>query len=98
MRVEFQGDALAELEQQALFYEERCEGLGDRFVLEVEAAIALAASMPGIGSPHKHGTRRVFPKDFPHAVVYRYRKDADLIQVLAIAPFRRKPGYWRSRG
>lgn len=97
MRIEFHGDALAELEQQALFYEERCEGLGGRFVLEVEAAIALAASMPGIGSPHKLGTRRVFPKDFPHAVVYRYRQDADLIQVLAIAPFRRKPGYWRSR-
>lgn len=98
MRIEFDADALAELEQQALFYEERGEGLGDRFVQEVEAAIALAASMPGIGSPHKHGTRRVFPKDFPHAVVYRYRNDEDVMQVLAIAPFRRKPGYWSTRG
>lgn len=98
MRIEFDADALAELEQQALFYEARGEGLGDRSVQEVEAAIALAASMPGIGSPHKHGTRRVFPKDFPHAVVYRHRKDEDVMQVLAIAPFRRKPGYWSTRG
>ena len=32
------------------------------------------------------------------AVVYRCRKDEGVMQVLAAAPFRRKPGYWRSRG
>jgi toxin ParE1/3/4 len=97
-QLEFHADALAELEEQALFYEERSAGLGDRFVSEVEAALALAASMPGVGSPHKYGTQRVFPKDFPCAVVYRHLQETDVVQVLAIAPFRRKPGYWRSRG
>jgi len=95
--LEFHADALAELEQQALFCEERSAGLGDRFVSEVEAALALALSMPDIGSPYKCGTRRVFPKDFPHSVVYRSRSKTGGIQVLAVAPFRRKPGYWRSR-
>ena len=51
----FHLDALEELEQQALFYEERSPGLGERFVSEVDLALALAVSMPGVGSPYKYG-------------------------------------------
>lgn len=91
----FHPEALAELEAQALFYEERCAGLGERFTAQVEAAVRLARSMPGIGSPYRQGTRRVFPKDFPHSVVYR--ETADSLLILAVAAFSRKPAYWRQR-
>jgi len=91
----FHPEALAELQAQAVFYAERSTGLGERFLAQVEAAITLAASMPGIGSPYRQSTRRVFPKDFPHSVVYR--ETAEALIVLAVAPFRRKPGYWRHR-
>lgn len=88
-------EALEELQRQAIYYEERGEGLGSRFTEQVEAAAKLAAAMPGIGSPYKYGTRRVFPTDFPFSVVYR---DAgDELFIIAVAAFRRKPGYWRSR-
>lgn len=56
--------ALAELREQAVFYEGRSSGLGERLAAQVEAAINLAVSMPAIGQPCRHGTRRVFPKDF----------------------------------
>lgn len=92
----FHPEALAELEAQAVFYEERSPGLGERFVEQVEAAARLAAAMPSIGSPYQHGTRRVFPKDFPYAVVYRL-VDGQMV-VIAVAPFKRKPAYWRQRG
>jgi toxin ParE1/3/4 len=91
----FHPDALAELREQAVFYEERSPGLGERFAAQVEAAVSLACSMPGVGSPYRYGTRRVFPKDFPHSVVYR--EAADSLIILAVAPFRRKPAYWRQR-
>ena len=91
----FHPEALVELQQQAVFYNERSAGLGERFAAQVEAAVARAAAMPGIGSPYRRGTRRVFPKDFPHAVVYRETKDA--LVILAVAPFRRKPAYWQHR-
>ena len=91
----FHPDPLAELRQQAVFYEQRVAGLGERFITQVEAAIRLAAAMPGIGSPYLHGTRRVFPKDFPHSVVCRHTSDG--LIVIAVAPFRRKPVYWRQR-
>ena len=88
-------EAPDELQQQAVYYEERSEGLGSRFTDQVEAAAELAASMPGIGSPYKYGTRRVFPKDFPFSVVYRDTRDE--LFIVAVAAFRRKPGYWRGR-
>ena len=93
--VAFHPEALAELQDQADYYDAKSDGLGERFVAQVETAVMLAASMPGIGSPFKHGTRRVFPKDFPFSIVYR--EMADTLTVLAIAAFRRKPGYWRHR-
>jgi toxin ParE1/3/4 len=52
-------------------------------------------AMPGIGTTYLADTRRVFPKDFPHSIVYR--EGDDKIIVYAIAPFKRKPGYWRNR-
>ncbi|MFM8766205.1 MAG: type II toxin-antitoxin system RelE/ParE family toxin [Rubrivivax sp.] len=91
----FHPEALAEFQEQAVFYEERSAGLGERFADQVESAVSLAASMPSIGSPHLHGTRRVFPKDFPHSVVYL--ETTDSVVILAVAPFRRKPAYWRHR-
>jgi plasmid stabilization system protein ParE len=91
----FHPEALAEFQEQAVFYEGRCAGLGERFAAQVESAVSLAVSMPGIGSPHRHGTRRVFPKDFPHSVVYL--ETTESVVILAVAPFRRKPAYWRHR-
>ncbi len=95
-RTVFHPEALAEMQDQAVYYEERRPGLGQRFLAQVEDAVKLAGDMPSIGSPHRHGTRRVFPKDFPHSVIYQ--ETADALIVLAVAPFRRKPGYWRKRG
>lgn len=93
--VAFHPEALEELQDQAIGYEGRSEGLGERFVGQVEAAATLAASTPGIGSAYKHRTRRVFPKDFPFSVVYREFGEA--LVVIAVVAFRRKPGYWRHR-
>ena len=91
----FHPEAEIELAAEANYYEERSPGLGGRFTDEVQAAVKLAASMPGIGSPHRYGTRRVFPKSFPFSVVYS-ESESELV-ILAIAPFPRKPGYWRAR-
>jgi plasmid stabilization system protein ParE len=69
--------------------------LGDAFVDSVEQALRIAQQFPEMGSPYKYGTRRVFPKRFPHSVVYVHR--ADDIHVIAVAPFKMKPAYWKLR-
>lgn len=69
--------------------------LGKRFDDAVQRAEALAAEFPGAGIPYKFGTRRVFPGKFKFSIVYIIR-DGEIV-VPAVAPFRRKPGDWRSR-
>ena len=93
--VRFHPEAEVEFAAEANYCEERLRRLGERFTDEVQAAVELAASFPLIGSPYKHGTRRVFPKKFPFSVAYHVL--ASELVVLAIAPFVRKQAYWCAR-
>lgn len=93
--VRFHPEAEIELAAEARYYEERSPGLGERFAREVQAAVELMSAFPRIGAPYKYGTRRVFPRKFPFSVIYR--ESAMELVVLAIAPFPRKPAYWRDR-
>lgn len=91
----FHGEARLEFLDSVAYYESIQIGLGARFRQSVEAAVELATSLPFAGSPHKHGTRRVFPKKFPFSIVYLVGKNE--IVIFAVAHFKRKPGYWKSR-
>lgn len=73
------------------YYETVQVGLGERFRQAVKAAVELAASFPYAGSPHKHGTRRVFPKKFPFSIVYLMGENE--IVIFAVAHFKRRPEY-----
>ena len=69
--------------------------LAERFDKAVQAAEALAAEFPDAGAPYKHETRRVLLKKFKFSLVYvSYENE---ILVLAVAPFRRRPAYWKAR-
>ena len=69
--------------------------LGERFDKAVQKAEALAAEFADIGFPYKYRTRRVFPGKFKFSIVYLTRPDE--VVVIALAPHKRKPGYWRLR-
>ncbi len=94
-RVRFHDVALSELAHEVEYFAKISPDLGERFAAAVERAVKIAAEFPEMGSPHKFGTRRVFPQRFPVSVVYFHR--AGEIFVLAIAPDERKPGYWKNR-
>ena len=93
--VRFHDAARVELVNEVLYYAAISPRLGQGLAAAVENATQLASEFPDMGSPYKYGTRRVFPKRFPFSVVYVVRESE--VCVLALAPFRRKPGYWRSR-
>lgn len=95
MRVRFHPAALAELAHETRYYADIHPRLGERFATSVERAVDLAARFPEMGAPYKYRTRRVFPKRFPFSVIYLCLQEE--VHVLAIAPFERKPGYWRDR-
>ncbi len=85
--VRFHDAARAELVHEILHYATISIRLGQRLAAAVEQAVELASECPGMGSPYKYGTRRVFPKKFPISLVYVVRKSK--VYVLALAPFSR---------
>ncbi len=95
VRFQFHDAARVELVKEILYYATISPRLGAGLAAAVEKAVQLASEFPDVGSPYRYGTRRVFPQKFPFSVVYVVREAE--VYVLAIAPFRRKPGYWRSR-
>ena len=95
LRVEFHADAIAEFEAAVDRYEAERRGLGAAFAEAVHVATARAAEAPASGLPFSAGTRRIFVLRFPYAVIYA--QDGNRVLVVAIAHFRRRPGYWRRR-
>lgn len=95
IRARFHRAAVDEIEAEWVRYTEINPMLGEAFTDSVEQALLLAREFPEMGAPHLHGTRRVFPKRFPHAVVYLHRSGE--VFVVAVALFKRKPGYWKAR-
>ncbi len=69
-RVRFLEEAQVEFLEQIGHYEAQQKGLGERFREQIDAVVGLASTHPSLGSPWKHRTRRVFPKESPFSVVY----------------------------
>jgi plasmid stabilization system protein ParE len=96
----FGPEAAAELEDAALWYESRREGLGLQFLDAVEDALRLISewphsgtSVPGVRSDLP--VRRVRVRRFPYHIVY-LEAGAEM-RILAVAHDRRSPGTWRNR-
>jgi toxin ParE1/3/4 len=88
-------EAQKELNECALYYEDKSAGLGLRFVLEFEEAIRQIESYPLAGREVTQGIRRVLLETFEHGIVYFANKER--VEVLAIAHSKRKPNYWAKR-
>ena len=98
--LQFEAEAERELDEAAQRYEEQRPGLGKRFLHEIESTAEQIRRFPGAGAPIKHvpadlGARHAPVKGFPYHVVYLSTPNA--IRVLAVAHYRRRPGYWLHR-
>ena len=93
--IRYHDEARLELVHEVGYYSAISPRLGERFDNAIQAAAQRAAESPGLGSPYFYGTRKVFPGKFKFSLVYLTFEHEILI--LAIAPFSRRPRYWRSR-
>ena len=91
----FLGPAEAEMLAAARCYESKCEGLGHRFLDEVNAVVASIINHPGAGTKMVGDVRRRLVRHFPFSLLYII--EADTIQVLAVMDTRQHPDYWRNR-
>ena len=87
--------ARREMLRAARWYDRRGEGLGDRLLDDIRASLLaildFPAAFPSIDSVY----RRKLLDAFPYALVYRI--DGETLSVIAVANFKRRPGYWRNR-
>jgi plasmid stabilization system protein ParE len=95
VRVELDPDAVAEAQEAFHWYAKRSQRAADGFVTELDVAVARISEQPQLFASYLHGTRRCLLKRYPYAVVFR--EQTDLIEVVAVAHCKRRPGYWKSR-
>ena len=93
--VRYHPEARAEFLHEVQYYAGLSVRLSERFDQAVLAAEARAAESPDLWPKYKHKTRRVVDRKFKFSLVYLYTESE--VVVIAVAPFRRKPGYWKRR-
>jgi len=98
VKVRFRPDAAAELLQARDWYAGRESGLGDEFATAVDATVDRVAARPLAFRvlPRVPTIRRAQLRRFPFVLLFRVLT-GDVIEVIAVAHMRRKPGYWRVR-
>lgn len=95
IKVSFHPEAAGEVETARQWYAERSLPAARAFVTELDLAVERIREAPRRWPQHgKNAHRYVLPL-FPFSVIYRIKRE--LIEVVAVAHHRRKPGYWKSR-
>ena len=69
--------------------------MAEHYDRAIHTAETHAAPAPETWPKYKHKTRRVVDRQFKFSLVYLHNENE--VDVVAIAPMRRKPGYWRAR-
>lgn len=94
-RVRLHPEAFLDLLEGLDFYLARSEVAAERFLGEVESALALISEAPERWPSYRRGSRRFVMAAFPYSVVYRPTNTE--IQVFAVAHAKRRPSYWSKR-
>ena len=94
-RVRYHPEARAEFLREIQYYASFSAGLAERYDQSVRKAEHAAAATPEAWPRFGDGTRRVIDRKFKFSLVYLEGEDE--IHVIAVAPARRRPGYWKAR-
>jgi plasmid stabilization system protein ParE len=88
-------EAEADLEEAAQWYEQGSAGLGVDLVARVRQTLASIGSMPEAFLEVQTGIRRAQVQRFPYGVFYR--RNGDVVEVIAVIHNRRSPTAWQRR-
>ncbi|MEB8430776.1 type II toxin-antitoxin system RelE/ParE family toxin [Cocleimonas sp. KMM 6892] len=97
MKVRFLEVAQAELDEAFEYYESIQEGLGFRFLNELNHSKLRIIKFPKSYVRIGQFTRRCLIQSFPYSLIYQYTEDKKEILVVAVSHLHRKPDYWGTR-
>lgn len=95
MKFRWYGEARAEADAAAAFYNEKQPGLAQRFLDDLEDALHRIQRHPQAYRHVEGEIRKCRVAHFPYGVIYRVR--SDFIEIIAVMHLRRSPGYWKER-
>ena len=95
MSLRFFDDAVDEIEATRAWCRERNPVVEAAFLSELDHAIDQIARAPHRWPRYLHGTRRYLLPKFPYSLIY-FVED-EVVNVVAVAHHRRRPGYWAKR-
>jgi|ERR1700683_2539170 toxin ParE1/3/4 len=87
--------AWQEIEGADDWYSQRSADASFRFIAAISGAFDDISQAPRRWPKYLHGTRRLVLQRFPFPVVYL--DDANVVNVVAVAHNKRRPGYWKDR-
>ena len=96
-RIVWTPEAADELEEAHGWYAARNPAAADGFGDEVVHALGEIEEAPARWAVTGHGARRFSLRRFPFTLVYRWRLEDDVVEVVAVAHDKRRPGYWQDR-
>jgi toxin ParE1/3/4 len=86
---------LEEAEAAIAWYEQRSGKAAEMLLEELDQAIERIGEHPEQFPLHEFGTRRIMLRRFPYLVIFL--EAGGVMEIIAVAHGRRRPGYWRDR-
>ncbi|MDA0806829.1 MAG: type II toxin-antitoxin system RelE/ParE family toxin [Planctomycetota bacterium] len=93
--IRFHPAAVEEATAARRWYFERSRSAASAFDESLALAMQQVADHPNRWAKHLHGTRHIVLQKFPYVVVYRVLES--VVEIVAVAHEKRRPGYWKSR-
>lgn len=91
----FHPQAEKEFNEAINYYEQKEQGLGADFAIEVQSAIGRMTALPEAWPVVEGEIRRTLVRRFPYGVLYSVEPQG--IFVIAIMHLNRSPEYWKNR-
>jgi len=88
-------EAEDDLKEAFSWYEDKRNGLGHDFMLQIEAGLRFIERKPEIHPAEYKGTRKHLIKRFPYKIIYLFEKER--VIVLAVIHGKRSPALVRKR-
>ena len=96
-RVVHDAEAKREFQEAVAWYEDQSDGLGVRFVLEVDKVIAAVSAQPHRFSPASRKSRKARVLGWPYTIYFAVNEEHHEVKVIAIWHGARNPGELRRR-
>jgi len=94
-QLEFHPEVTNDIKGSYLWYEDKLQGLGNRFLNELEDGYTSIQNFPDTWANFQYGFKRYILNKFPFSILYKVTDEK--IVVVAVMHNSRKPNYWLDR-